>query len=181
MQAGPAGAYAMAAKRASELYGVKEADWQFGVSPNQLPFRIGYSDKATRLEGMHRFVSPDVINQAYEGIDQGHDPQAILDTAKDTGSLLHPGVGAALGAYGVHRFLPSGGLPGMALGALAGGGLGAIYNAATAGDRIRDMSEALRGIQLEDQKRVSRLSAIGGQPSTTANESNPLLVSRGEA
>lgn len=149
----------------------KVADYNVGT--NIGPVGMGTSSKDERLTGMNRWVPRSTIEQAYQGLDQGLDQQALMEQAAASGNLQHPAVGAGLAAALAHFGLPgmpSPSLPGSskALAALAGGGAGALYNRLTAGNRAEDMAEAVKGVELERNKNPKH---------HTAREATPMVVS----
>jgi hypothetical protein len=148
----------------------KLSDYNMGVGVG--PFGIGTSTKSERLDGMNRWVPRETIENAYQGLQQGLDQQALMEQAAESGNLQHPAVGAGLAAALAHFGLPGSSATGLptgakALAALAGGGLGALYNKATAGSRAADMAEAIKGVQREQRKDTHH----------TAREAMPLVVS----
>jgi len=162
---------------ALEGFGIKAADYGIGMGIPGTPLSVSGTGKDVRYEGMRRFVPRSTFERAYEGLDQGLDPQALLELEQNQGTVHHPLMGLLAGSFAGHKLFPKGGIPATVLGGLAGGGAGALYNAATADSRVADMHEAIRGV-LSEQNRMQ--SAVTGQQATTANESTPLLVSRGE-
>ena len=153
---------------------VEKAGTELGISGGipGTPFGASVRSREERLPGMHRWVPRDVIEKAYEGLDQGLDPQAILEESADEGRFTQPLLGAGAGAAAMHFGLPKSGIAGKGLGALLGGGVGAIFNQATSPHRQRDMGEALSGV-LKEQ------GIIQGQNAETASEPAPMLVARG--
>ena len=150
---------------------------EFGVSAGIPGTSIGINRRSReeRLPGMHKWVPRDVIEKAHEGLDQGMDPQALLEQSADEGQYLDPLLGAGTGAAAMHFGLPDSGIAGKGLGALLGGGLGAILHQISSQHRQRDMGEALEGVLRER----AHEGIIEGQGATTASEPAPMLVSRG--
>lgn len=149
----------------------KLADYNVGT--NIGPVGMGTSSKDERLTGMNRWVPRSTIERAYQGLDQGLDQQALLEQAADSGNIQHPAVAAGLAAALAHFGLPGMPSPGLpasakAMAALAGGGAGALYNRLTAGNRTEDMSEAIKGVELEREKNPKH---------HTAREATPMVVS----
>ncbi|MBA2708688.1 MAG: hypothetical protein H0U59_12860 [Gemmatimonadaceae bacterium] len=140
----------------------------YGVSAGFPGLGVSVSSKDERLEGMHRWIPRDTIEQAYEGVDSGLDDTALLQAAAESGGLVHPAVGAGIGAALAHFGLDKSNRTAKALGALVGGGAGALYNSMTRGQRQDDMGEALRGVHHEKRKTHN-----------SANESTPMVVSTG--
>ena len=139
---------------------------EHGVSLS--PQGIGFSQSAKdeRLPGMNRWVPRQLLENAYAQTDAGFDDKAIEQMAAESGNVEYPMVGAGLGALLAHFGL-SKSLGAAGLGALVGGGAGALYNTATRDQRVGDMHEALKGVHGERQRM--------GQPS--ANEAVPMVVS----
>lgn len=109
---------------------------------------VGLASKDERLPGMNRWVPRETLEHAYQGLDDGLDAQALQELAAEQGSVTHPAIGAGIGAALAHFGL-SKSLGSAALGALAGGGAGALYNKHTAGQRQSDMREAVKGVEHE--------------------------------
>lgn len=165
--------------------GAKRAALEFGVGlpplnvplggDLKLPVSVGLNmkPKTERLDGMNRWVDQKVLERAFTGTSEGLDAQSLMDLEASRGSFLHPLMGAGAAAALTHFKLPSAGPVGTALAGLLGGGAGALYNQSTANSRRGDMAEALRGVYTE------RGFPIQGQGHATANEAQPMLVSRG--
>lgn len=144
-----------------------------GIGTNIGPVGVNFSERDERLPGMNRWVPRETLEQAYQGLQQGLDQQALLEQASASNNLKHPAVGAGLAAALARFGLPALGMPAMsgsgtAVAALAGGGLGALYNRATTGKRQTDMKEAIKGVQGEQAR-------AGGHQS--AREATPMVVS----
>jgi hypothetical protein len=160
----------------SEGHGGKtSADLGLNARIPGTPLGLSAREREERLPGMHKWVPRDVIERAYEGLDKGLDPQAILENSADEGRFLDPAIGAGAGAAAMHFGLPKSGIAGTGLGALLGGGVGALYNQATAPRRTRDMTEALSGVVRE--RAADR--PLQDQGTETASEPSPMLVARG--
>jgi hypothetical protein len=134
---------------------------------------IGFKPKDERLAGMHGWVPRDTIERASHGLEQGLDPRALMDLEAQQGSLRLPLLGAGAAAALTKYKLPSAGNFGAAIAGLAGGGAAALYHKHTEGDRREQMLDALRGLYRE------RGFPLRGQHDATANEPQPMLVSRG--
>jgi hypothetical protein len=127
---------------------------------------------------MHRWVDRDVIERAYAGIDQGLDPADVIDDEAHAGVYKHPAVGAALGGLLAHTMFPGGGVPAKALGALVGGGAGALYHDFTAPMRQQDSAEALEGV-MRDGSAQAPAAPTRKSVHHSASASTPMLVSSG--
>ena len=125
---------------------------------------MGLSSKDERLDGMNRWVPRHTLEQAFEGVDAGYDEQALTEQAANEGHIAHPAIGAALGAALAHYGIPAS-MGAKVIGGLAGAGMGAMYNHATADGRASDMQEALKGVRKERGT------------SNTAREATPMVVS----
>jgi hypothetical protein len=170
----------LGAEQALETFGLKAAGMGFGFTLPNTPFGISVSpEKKERLSGMSHWVDRDMLERAGEGYDQGLDGQAIADMEARRGGLTHPLAGAVLGALLSHSLTPKAPNSSKALGALFGAGAGAMLHQSTEDHRRRDAHEAFNGVHNERQK-TRPASAIGGQPSTTANESRPLALNPGQ-
>lgn len=164
---------ARSAKRMPRLQKVgfaKLADISMGTGVG--PFSVGMSEKDVRLPGMNRWVPRGTVEQAYQGLQQGLDQQALLEEAAEAGNLKHPAIGAGLAAALAHYGLPGVGAPGLGAGAKVlaagvGGGVGAIYNQLSRGRRVSEMREAIKGVHGEQE----------GMGHHSAREDMPLVVS----
>jgi hypothetical protein len=150
----------------------KVADYSLGT--NIGPVGVGTASKDERLMGMNRWVPRSTIEDAYQGLQQGLDERALREQAAESGNLMHPAVGAGLATALAHFGLPGNqvlpGLPGStkALAALGGAGAGALYNRLTGPRRADEMSEAIKGVQLEQQRHPRHV---------TSREATPMVVS----
>jgi hypothetical protein len=138
---------------------------EYGLSAGIPGLGVSHSVKDERLEGMNRWVPRQTLEQAYQGLEQGLDQQALLEQAAESGHIAHPALGAGLAAALAHVGLPASHAGLKALAGFAGGGAGALYNRATAPNRVEDMRQAIRGVRGEMNK----------QP--TAREATPLVMS----
>lgn len=147
----------------------------YSASTGVGPLSVGVSSKEERLPGMNRWVPRATIEQAYQGLQQGLDQQALTEQAAASGNIAHPAVGAGLAAA-LARFglgpealgrLGGSSRAGVGLAALAGGGAGALYNQLTAKRRAAEMGEAIKGVQGEQE----------GMGHHTAREAMPMVVS----
>lgn len=135
---------------------------------------VSIKDQQERLPGMSKWVPRGAVERGFEYLDQGFDPESVMDTEAERGSLLHPATGAALAAMGAARFAPKSGLGGALLAGLGGAGLGTLYHRATNDQRREEGREAYEGAQREREK-----FPIRRHQTQTANEASPLAVSRG--
>jgi len=165
---------AVRAKKAELAVGFQKiAEVSYSVSPQGVTGNL--SDKTERLPGMNRWVPRSVLERALQGVDQGYDDRALIEEAASSGNIRDPLLGAAVGAALAHHGIaPT--LTSKVLGGLAGAGLGSFLNRATTGNRESRMREALKGVHRER-------ASLGSTPTSTANESVPLVVSgnNGEA
>lgn len=171
-------AYQTGVVQALGAYGLEkaaEAGIVLGL-PNS-PLSVSASGKHERLPGMRRWVPRDAIERAGLGLDEGLDPQALLELEAQRGRFAWPAVGGALGAGGLRLMMPQSGLAAQAGAGLLGAGAGALAHRAGESARVSDMGEALRGVLYE---RLMQRSALTGQAPMSAAESTPLVVSRGE-
>lgn len=151
-------------KRASVVGFDKVAD--VGMTAGIPGLAVNLSGKDERLPGMSRWVPRATLQRAFEGVEQGYDPQALMEQAADRGSLAHPAVAAAISAALAHKLSPNAhwGLP--ALAAAAGGGAGALYNQMTAPKRVEDMRQAIRGVMQEQAHNTAQEAMPRVMPSS---------------
>lgn len=135
---------------------------------------VTLKDQQERLPGMSKWVPRGAVERGFEYLDQGFDPESVMDTEAERGSLLHPATGAALAAMGAAKFAPKSGVGGALLAGLGGAGLGSLYHRATNEQRRGEGLEAYEGARREREKFPIRRHAT-----QTANEASPLAVSRG--
>jgi hypothetical protein len=135
---------------------------------------VSLKDQQERLPGMSRWVPRGAVERGFEYLDKGFDPESVMDTEAERGSLIHPATGAGLAAMGAAKFAPKSGPGGMLLASLGGAGLGTLYHRATNSQRREDGREAFEGAERERSK-----FPIRRHPTQTANEASPLAVSRG--
>lgn len=139
---------------------------------------INVAGKDERLTGMNRWVPRSTLERAYQGLEQGYDEPALYEQAVDEGTLMHPAIGAALGAAAAHKapgilahlaskgtalakgVTPASNAGFTGLAALLGAGAGSIYNRATAGQRVEDMHQAIRGVRREMDRNPSAREAM---------------------
>ena len=141
----------------------KLSEHSVSVSPQGAS--LGLSRKDERLEGMNRWVPRSTLEHAFTGVDEGYDDQALTEQAAESGNIIHPALGAALGAALAHYGIaPSVGA--KVIGGLAGAGLGSMYNRATTSGRVSDMQEALKGVHHEKHRTQE-----------TSREATPMVVS----
>jgi len=135
---------------------------------------ISVKDQQERLPGMSKWVPRGTMERGFEYLDQGFDPESVMDAEAERGSLLHPAIGAALAAAGAAKFAPKSGLGGALLAGLGGAGLGSVYHNATEGRRREEGRQAYVGAENERSR-----FPIRRHTTQTANEASPLAVSRG--
>ncbi len=135
---------------------------------------ISVKDQRERLPGMTRWVPRAALERGFDYADQGLDADIVSDLEADRGSLLSPGIGAALAAGAAHRFAPKSGVSGKLLAGLLGAGLGSAYHAGTENARRREGVEAFDAAERELNKFPLRRHAL-----QTANESTPWTLARG--
>ena len=164
------------AQKAAAMYNLKLADVSIGIGVPGTPLSFGTRGDAQRLPGMSRWVPTGTLERAFTGLDAEADPDALARQEGRRGLLTHPAAGAAAAAALAHFGVPVLGGMRKSRAAALGAASGLLYNRISASDREKDMREALKGVQRERSN-----SAITGQHKNTANESRPLIMSRGDA
>lgn len=135
---------------------------------------MSFKDQRERLPGMSRWVPRAAMERGFDYVDEGLDPESVMDTEADRGSLTVPALGALLSSAAMHKFAPKSGMTGKLLGGMGGAAAGSIYHYNTRDQRAREGLEAYEGAQRERDKFPIRRHAV-----QTANEASPLAVSRG--
>jgi hypothetical protein len=149
----------------------KVADMGIGVGLPGTPIGLNFGTKQERLPGMNKWVDRDIIERAYEALDAGLDPQAIMERESERGNLKHPAIGGGMAAALAHFNLPKASPSSTLVAGAGGAALGALYNRFTAKNRASDAAEALKGIARER-------GPIRGQDRMTASENTPMIVAR---
>jgi hypothetical protein len=70
---------------------------------------VSLKDQQERLPGMSRWVPRGAVERGFEYLDKGFDPESVMDTEAERGSLIHPATGAGLAAMGAAKFAPKSG------------------------------------------------------------------------
>ena len=152
------------------------------------PFMLrGGEIKEERLPGMRRWVDRDTVQRVFSGLEAGESPESIVQDEVARGQLLHPAIGAGIGALAstelasrIPQLGSRGPLAAALLAALTGGAAGAAYNYAGRDKREQDAREALEGAQLEMAKfprHRGHAVPMGQADQGTASAATPTLLS----
>lgn len=166
-------------KKSAELYQMKTAGVQLGLSIPGTPLSVGFKgdDSRERGPGMTKWVPRKTMERALQGTyDEGLDQTALMDEAAGHGEYSSPLIGAAAGMAAAHKWLPQGGAVSKILGGLGGAAVGAGYHEYQRKGNTEDMQQALRGVYHQPEKRP----LIAGQGHHTAREPQPILLSRSQ-